>query len=92
MGVVRFRGRSRLGSDLMKLHFNPAMIDSSGNSIGRRKRLITDGSVASMPTSGNVFPRAMRDATGVANFRTVEEEHRRGHALIFKNILLRVTM
>ena len=60
-------------SDLMKLHFNLAMIDASGNSIGRlylkpplprgdlREQLVTDGTVATMPTSGNVFPRAFLD-------------------------------
>jgi len=60
-------------SDLMKLHFNLAIIDSSGNSIGGlylkpplprgdlREQLISNGSVATMPTSGNVFPRAFLD-------------------------------
>jgi hypothetical protein len=57
----------------MKLHFNLAMIDASGNSMGRlylkpplprgdlRQQLIAYGTVASMPTSGNVFPRAFLD-------------------------------
>ena len=57
-------------SDLMKLHFNLAVIDASGNSIGRlyfkpplprgdfREQLLTIGTAPSMPTSGNVFPRA----------------------------------
>ncbi len=58
---------------LKKLHFNLAIIDSSGNPLGRlylqpplprgdlRERLIADGSVASVPTSGNVFPRVFLD-------------------------------
>jgi glycosyltransferase involved in cell wall biosynthesis len=59
-------------SDLMKLHFNLAIIDGSGNSLGLyskpplprgdlRQQLIADGTVPSMPTSGNVFPRAFLD-------------------------------
>jgi len=60
-------------SDLMNLHFNLAIIDSSGDSTGSlwhkgplpqgdlRQQLITDGTVSSMPTSGNVFPRAFLD-------------------------------
>jgi glycosyltransferase involved in cell wall biosynthesis len=60
-------------SDLMKLHFNLAMIDGSRNFIGGlylkpplpsgdlRQQLITCGTVATMPTSGNVFPRALLD-------------------------------
>lgn len=60
-------------SDLTKLHFNLAILDSSGNSLGGlylksplprgdlRQQLITDGTVASAPTSGNVFPRAFLD-------------------------------
>ena len=60
-------------SDLMKIHFNLAIIDGSGNSLGDlylkpplprgdlRQQLITHGTVASMPTSGNVFPRAFLD-------------------------------
>jgi glycosyltransferase involved in cell wall biosynthesis len=60
-------------SDLMNLHFNLAIIDASGDSTGSlwhkgplprgdlRKQLITDGTVSSMPTSGNVFPRAFLD-------------------------------
>jgi glycosyltransferase involved in cell wall biosynthesis len=60
-------------SDLMNLHFNLAIIDSSGDSTGNlwhkgplpqgdlRQQLITDGTVSSMPTSGNVFPRAFLD-------------------------------
>jgi glycosyltransferase involved in cell wall biosynthesis len=60
-------------SDLVKLHFNLAMIDASGNSIGRlylkpplprgdlREQLLNGGTAASMPTSGNVFPRAFLD-------------------------------
>ena len=59
-------------SDLMKLHFNLAIIDESGNSLGLyfklplprgdlRQQLITDGTAPSMPTSGNVFPRAFLD-------------------------------
>jgi hypothetical protein len=59
--------------NLMKLHFNLAIIDSAGKPLGRlflrpplprgdlRQRLITDGTVATMPTSGNVFPRAFLD-------------------------------
>jgi glycosyltransferase involved in cell wall biosynthesis len=58
---------------LKKLHFNLAIIDSVGKSLGRlylkppiprgdlRERLIADGSVASVPTSGNVFPRTFLD-------------------------------
>ena len=59
-------------ADLMKLHFNLAIIDGSGNSLGLyfkpplprgdlREQLITEGTVPSMPTSGNVFPRAFLD-------------------------------
>jgi glycosyltransferase involved in cell wall biosynthesis len=60
-------------SDLTKLHFNLAIIDESGNSLGRlylkpplprgdlREELITHGTVATMPTSGNVFARAFLD-------------------------------
>jgi hypothetical protein len=60
-------------SDLMNLHFNLAIIDPSGNSTGNlwhkgplpygdlRKQLIAEGTVSSMPTSGNVFPRAFLD-------------------------------
>jgi glycosyltransferase involved in cell wall biosynthesis len=60
-------------SGLKKLHFNLAIIDSSGKLLGSlwlkppmprgdlRDRLIADGSVASVPTSGNVFPRAFLD-------------------------------
>jgi glycosyltransferase involved in cell wall biosynthesis len=60
-------------SDLMKLNFNLAIIDSSANPMGGlylkpplprgdlRKQLITDGTVVSMPMSGNVFPRAFLD-------------------------------
>jgi glycosyltransferase involved in cell wall biosynthesis len=56
--------------NLMKLHFNLAIIDSAGKPLGGlylkpplphgdlRERLINDGTVATMPTSGNVFPRA----------------------------------
>ena len=55
--------------DLMKLHFNLAIIDSAGKPLGSlylkpplprgdlRERLINDGTVATMPTSGNVFAR-----------------------------------
>jgi len=57
-------------SDLMKLHFNLAVIDASGDPIGRlylkpplprgdlRDQLLAYGTVASMGMSGNVFPRA----------------------------------
>jgi glycosyltransferase involved in cell wall biosynthesis len=57
-------------SDLVKMHFNLAIIDSGGSTVGRlylkpplprgdlRQQLITNGSVVSIPTSGNVFPRA----------------------------------
>jgi glycosyltransferase involved in cell wall biosynthesis len=57
--------------DLMKLHFNLAIIDSSGKAIGRpylkpplprgdlRQQLVTEGAVVSMPMSGNVFPRKL---------------------------------
>ena len=59
-------------SDLTKLHFNLAIIDGSGKSLGLyfkpplprgdlRQQLITDGTAASMPTSGNVFPRGFLD-------------------------------
>jgi len=55
--------------DLMKLHFNLAVIDASGDPVGSlylnpplprgdlRQRLLTYGSVPSMGMSGNVFPR-----------------------------------
>ena len=61
----------RLG--LKKLHFNLEIIDPSGKPLGKlylkpplpsgdlREQLIADGSVASVPTSGNVFPRAFLD-------------------------------
>ncbi|HTD15097.1 MAG TPA: glycosyltransferase [Chthoniobacterales bacterium] len=57
-------------SGLMKLHFNLAVIDASGDSTGSlylkpplphgdfREQLLNEGTVPSMPTSGNVFPRA----------------------------------
>jgi glycosyltransferase involved in cell wall biosynthesis len=60
-------------ADLMKLNFNLAVIDSSANPMGDlylkpplprgdlRQRLITEGTVVSMPMSGNVFPRAFLD-------------------------------
>jgi glycosyltransferase involved in cell wall biosynthesis len=60
-------------SDLVKMHFNLAIIDSGGSTVGRlylkpplprgdlRQQLITNGSVVSIPTSGNVFPRAFLD-------------------------------
>jgi glycosyltransferase involved in cell wall biosynthesis len=60
-------------SDLVKMHFNLAIIDSGGSPVGRlylkpplprgdlRQQLITNGSVVSIPTSGNVFPRAFLD-------------------------------
>jgi glycosyltransferase involved in cell wall biosynthesis len=56
--------------DLTKLHFNLAIIDSLGKPLRNlylkpplprgnlREQLINDGTVATMPTSGNVFPRA----------------------------------
>jgi glycosyltransferase involved in cell wall biosynthesis len=59
--------------NLMKLHFNLAIIDSAGKPLESlylrpplprgdlRERLITYGTVATMPTSGNVFPRAFLD-------------------------------
>ena len=57
--------------ELMKLHFNLAIIDSSGKPIGRpylkpplprgdlRQQLIAEGAVVSMPMSGNAFPRGL---------------------------------
>jgi glycosyltransferase involved in cell wall biosynthesis len=60
-------------SDLMKLHFNLAIIDSSGKPIGLpylksplprgdlRRQLATEGTVVSMPMSGNAFPRGLLD-------------------------------
>ena len=57
-------------SGLMKLHFNLAVIDASGDPIGclyirpplprgdLRKQLLAHGTVASMGMSGNAFPRA----------------------------------
>jgi glycosyltransferase involved in cell wall biosynthesis len=59
--------------NLRKLHFNLAIIDSAGKPLGSlylkpplprgdlSERLITDGTVPTMPTSGNVFPRAFLD-------------------------------
>jgi glycosyltransferase involved in cell wall biosynthesis len=55
--------------DLLKLHFNLAVIDASGEPIGTlylkpplprgdlRQQLLTQGTVVSMGMSGNVFPR-----------------------------------
>jgi Glycosyl transferase family 2 len=60
-------------SDLMKLHFNLAVIDASGNSLGclylkpplpcgdLREQLLREGTVPSVPTSGNVFSRTFLD-------------------------------
>src|SRR3984893_5541271 len=60
-------------SDLMKLHFNLALIDASGDPIGLpylksplprgdlRRQLATEGTVVSMPVSGNAFPRGLLD-------------------------------
>jgi glycosyltransferase involved in cell wall biosynthesis len=57
--------------DLVKLHFNLAIIDESGKPIGRpylkpplprgdlRQQLVTEGAVVSMPMSGNAFPRGL---------------------------------
>ena len=59
--------------NLMKLHFNLAIIDSAGTPLGSlyfkpplphgdlREQLLTEGTVATMPTSGNVFPRTFLD-------------------------------
>ena len=59
--------------DLMKLHFNLAIIDASGKPTGRpylrpplprgdlRQQLVTEGAVVSMPMSGNAFPRGLLD-------------------------------
>jgi glycosyltransferase involved in cell wall biosynthesis len=59
--------------NLTKLHFNLAIINSAGKPLGSlylkpplphgdlREQLITDGTVATMPTSGNVFPRTFLD-------------------------------
>ena len=59
--------------NLMKLHFNLAIIDTTGKPLGSlylkpplphgdlREQLIADGTVVTMPTSGNVFPRAFLD-------------------------------
>jgi glycosyltransferase involved in cell wall biosynthesis len=56
--------------DLLKLHFNLAVVDATGNPIGKlylkpplprgnmREQLLTQGTVVSMGMSGNVFPRA----------------------------------
>jgi glycosyltransferase involved in cell wall biosynthesis len=60
-------------SNFTKLHFNLAIIDSSGKPIGRlylkpplprgdlRQQLVTEGAIASMPMSGNAFPRWLLD-------------------------------